>query len=100
MVTGSNKGIGFFIALQLGMSGLFQNILLACRDEARGCEAASTMQQTVGDRAVIKYTPLILGEHQSHIDVKNRIEQEYGKLNLLVNNAAMAFKGTYPDSLP
>lgn len=96
VVTGSNKGIGFFIALQLGLSGLFQNVILACRDQHRGQVAAEKMAKTVGDKASISYAPLTLGDHDSHVSFRNHMEREFGKIDVLVNNAAFAYKGADP----
>lgn len=97
VVTGSNKGIGFFIALQLGLSGLFQNVILACRDAQRGQVAAQEMSRTIGDKgASVSYSQLTLGDHDSHVAFRNRMDQEYGKIDVLVNNAAFAFKGSDP----
>lgn len=96
VVTGSNKGIGFFIALQLGMSGLFRNVILACRDEQRGKAAALKMAETIGDKATVSYAPLTLGSHESHVAFANQMEREFGKVDVLVNNAAFAYKGSDP----
>lgn len=98
VVTGSNKGIGFFIALQLGLSGLFQNIILACRDAQRGQAAANEMMKTIGPgkHVSVSFAPLTLGDHESHLNFRNFMEQDFGKCDVLVNNAAFAFKGSDP----
>ena len=96
VVTGSNKGIGFFIALQLGLSGLFKNVILACRDEQRGQAAAQEMGKTIGDKATVSYAPLTLGDHASHVAFRDKMERDFGKIDVLVNNAAFAFKGADP----
>jgi len=96
VVTGSNKGIGFFIALQLGLSGLFQNVILACRDQQRGQEAVSEMAKTIGDKATVSYAPLTLGDDESHVAFRNLMEKDFGKVDVLVNNAAFAYKGADP----
>lgn len=96
VVSGANKGIGFFIALQLGLSGLFRNVILACRDEQRGTAAATQIAAQVGDKATVSYAPLTLGDHESHVAFRNYMEKEFGKCDVLVNNAAFAFKGSDP----
>jgi NAD(P)-dependent dehydrogenase (short-subunit alcohol dehydrogenase family) len=45
VVTGANKGIGYCIALQLGLTGLFSHIILACRDASRAALAVASLQQ-------------------------------------------------------
>eukprot|EP00591_Stephanopyxis_turris_P000779 CAMPEP_0195514774 /NCGR_PEP_ID=MMETSP0794_2-20130614/6057_1 /TAXON_ID=515487 /ORGANISM="Stephanopyxis turris, Strain CCMP 815" /LENGTH=298 /DNA_ID=CAMNT_0040643089 /DNA_START=31 /DNA_END=924 /DNA_ORIENTATION=+ len=100
-VTGANKGIGFYIALQLASSGLFRNIILGCRDPDRGQAAVREItNQLVGgmDTPIpeISYLPLEVGNSSSHSDFKQKIEKNFGKLDVLVNNAATAFKGSDP----
>ena len=99
-VTGANKGIGFFIALHLATSGLFGSVLLGCRDSARGQKAvADIIDQGKGRIAPgteIKYLPLIVGDTQSHESFYTSIHDTYGKLDLLVNNAGVAFKQADP----
>lgn len=96
VVTGSNKGIGFFVALQLGMSGMFQSVILACRDVVRGQDAVEKIQKVVGGTVNVSYAPLTLGDHQSHVTLKEKMETEFGKVDVLVNNAAMAYKNSDP----
>lgn len=107
-VTGSNKGIGFFIALQLASSGLFSNVILGCRDPTRGEKAVSDIQKEMlrkvdGGAATsnsspchISYLPLSLGDKNSHELFQQQLESSFGRLDVLVNNAATAFKGSDP----
>jgi carbonyl reductase 1 len=95
VVTGSNKGIGFFIALQLGLSGLFQDLILACRDASRGQAAALEIQKSLSNTRV-SYAPLTLGDYKSHADFLNYMQDTFGKCDVLVNNAAIAYKGSDP----
>jgi carbonyl reductase 1 len=96
VVTGSNKGIGFFIAVQLGLSGLFENVILACRDEQRGLTAVQDAIKAIGNKAKVSYAPLTLGDHDSHVAFRQKMEQDFGKVDVLVNNAGFAFKGADP----
>ena len=90
VVTGANKGIGYFIALQLGMSGLFSNIILGCRDPSRGGIAASEMNEMAGGKAHFQYIPLTIGDTASHRSFFQQMQQEFGKVDVLVNNAGFA----------
>jgi carbonyl reductase 1 len=102
VITGANKGVGFFIALQLATCGLFQHVLLACRDSARGQEAVAKIiglaTTLTNHRQVtntnISYLPLTLGNVESHRALRESLEKEYGKIDCLVNNAAIAFKAS------
>lgn len=96
VVTGSNKGIGYFIALQLGMSGLFGRIILGCRDANRGQLAASEMNKIAGEKAKFEFAQLTIGDADSHASFHKRMEEEFGKVDVLVNNAAFAYKGSDP----
>jgi carbonyl reductase 1 len=96
VVTGSNKGIGYFIALQLGLSGLFQHVLLGCRDTSRAEDAVNRLKaEFTSDVAVSSY-PLTLGDQNSHQEFAQHVADTFGKCNVLVNNAATAYKGADP----
>ncbi len=96
VVTGANKGIGYFIALQLGLSGLFSKIILGCRDATRGNFAATELNKIAAVTAEFQYMPLTIGDPDSHASFYQRIEQEFGKVDVLVNNAGFAYKGSDP----
>lgn len=96
VVTGANKGIGYFIALQLGLSGLFGKIIIGCRDPNRGAIAASEMNEIAGGKAHFQYMPLTIGDKASHNSFFQRMQEEFGKVDVLVNNAGFAYKGSDP----
>jgi carbonyl reductase 1 len=97
VVSGSNQGVGFFIALQLALSGKFGNVILGCRNEQRGIEAMQKIQSQVDPELCrVNYEPLVLGDPGSHSAFAQRMEQEFGKVDVLINNAAIAFKGADP----
>lgn len=99
VVTGSNKGIGYFIALQLGLSGLFEHIILGCRDVSRGQAALDKMIPLLPSTVTASFLPLTIGDRQSHLAFRDRLESllsPNAKVDVLVNNAAIAFKGSDP----
>jgi carbonyl reductase 1 len=104
LVTGANKGIGFCIAVQLALSGLFSHIVLGCRDPTRGDAAVSQIQAQLKTASLpssasstnISCLPLTLGDKQSHQKLRQSLEEQFGKVDVLVNNAAMAYKGADP----
>lgn len=117
VVTGANKGIGYFIALQLGLSGLFSDVIIGCRDAHRGTVASRELQEIVGKHSTIRvqnsvtdddvtcprmppttirYFPLTIGDVDSHSQFCQRMEEEFGMVDVLVNNAGFAYKGSDP----
>jgi carbonyl reductase 1 len=108
VITGSNKGIGYYIALQLALSGLFEQIILACRDPQRASVAVQSIQQqllltatstasnTISSPVTVTSQSLILGDVNSHTEFATVIEQKYGKIDCLINNAGFAYKNSDP----
>jgi NAD(P)-dependent dehydrogenase (short-subunit alcohol dehydrogenase family) len=88
VVTGANKGVGYHIAAQLVASNLFGTVVLACRDPARGLAAA---KEVGGD-----FLPLTVGDPQSAQAFAAAVSENFGRCDVLVNNAAVAFKNSDP----
>lgn len=84
LITGANKGLGYEISRQLGKLGI--TILVAARDKKRGLAAAEKLK-TEG----IDAHPVILDvTHEPSITrAATFIEQEYGRLDILINNAGL-----------
>jgi len=88
LITGANKGIGKEIARQLGAQGL--TVLIGARDTGRGAEAAAELkQQGIKAHAV----PLDVTDGASIDAAAKMIESDYGRLDVLVNNAGIALDG-------
>lgn len=105
VVTGSNKGIGYFIGLHLATSGLFEHVILACRNIQLGTAAVESMESELIKKSLTMDTirtvkvsshPLTISDTDSHQEFVNYIEKTYGKVDCLVNNAAIAFKSKDP----
>ncbi|WP_426287457.1 SDR family oxidoreductase [Luteibacter sp. E-22] len=92
LVTGANKGIGLEVARQLGKAG--HRILLGARDEARGREAAKTLQAEGID---VRFVAVDLTNAASLTAAAADIEANEGRVDVLVNNAAIALQN---DGLP
>ncbi len=88
LITGANKGIGKEIARQLGAKGM--TVLLGARDEGRGGEAATELKQQGLDARAVR---LDVTNQASIDEAVQRIEGEFGRLDVLVNNAGIALDG-------
>jgi NAD(P)-dependent dehydrogenase (short-subunit alcohol dehydrogenase family) len=84
LVTGANKGIGKEIARQLGAAGF--TVLAGSRDLARG-EAAA--KELVAEGYEVEAVQLEVTDEASVRAAAGRIEAEFGRLDVLVNNAAI-----------
>jgi NAD(P)-dependent dehydrogenase (short-subunit alcohol dehydrogenase family) len=85
LVTGANKGIGFEIARQLGQGGMF--VYLGARNQERGEKAAAIL---TGEGLTVKPLVLDVTDAGSIAAAVSVLEQEQGKLDVLVNNAGIA----------
>jgi NAD(P)-dependent dehydrogenase (short-subunit alcohol dehydrogenase family) len=94
-VTGANKGIGLEIARQLathhGMT-----VLIGVRDEARGREAADKLRaEGLDARPIVRDVT----DQQTIAAAARQIETEFGRLDVLVNNAGVGLDRVPPSQL-
>ncbi|XP_066478253.1 carbonyl reductase [NADPH] 1-like [Tiliqua scincoides] len=96
VVTGSNKGIGFAIvrALCKQFSG---DIYITSRDIERGKEAVAKLQEE-GLKPL--FHQLDINDLQSICTLRDFLKEKYGGLNVLINNAGIAFKVADPTPFP
>jgi NAD(P)-dependent dehydrogenase (short-subunit alcohol dehydrogenase family) len=88
LVTGGNKGIGFEIARQLSEAGYC--VLLGARNPILGEAAAGALE---GGRGDVRFLELDLGRPETIHDAVDRIEEEFQRLDVLVNNAGVVDPG-------
>lgn len=83
-ITGANRGIGFETALRLAEKDI--TVILGARDKAKGEEAAKKIQDK--GFSVIPYQFDIdnLADHKKAYEYINK---EFGKLDILINNAGI-----------
>jgi NAD(P)-dependent dehydrogenase (short-subunit alcohol dehydrogenase family) len=84
LVTGANKGIGFEVAAGLGRRGF--TVLLGARDGARGRAAAERLRDRELD---VRYVALDVNDDESVGAAAREIDDDFGHLDVLVNNAAI-----------
>jgi NAD(P)-dependent dehydrogenase (short-subunit alcohol dehydrogenase family) len=96
LVTGANKGIGYEIARGLGESGV--TVLVGARDGQRGAVAA---EKLAAEGITAVPVELDVTDPVSISDAAARIEREYGKLDVLINNAGILLeRGQKPSGVP
>ncbi len=88
LITGANKGIGKEIARQLGAQGII--VLVGARDIGRGEEAAAELKANGADA---HFVPLDVTDPASIAAAASQVENNFGRLDVLVNNAGIALDG-------
>ncbi|MGP4028139.1 SDR family NAD(P)-dependent oxidoreductase [Actinomadura sp. 3N407] len=88
LVTGANKGIGRAAAEQL--AGLGMTVLIGARDERRGEEAAAALRAAGGDAHAVT---LDVTDQATARAAAERIRERFGRLDVLINNAAITGSG-------
>ncbi|XP_072945797.1 carbonyl reductase [NADPH] 1-like [Epargyreus clarus] len=93
VVTGANKGIGF--AIVRGLCKRFEGVVyLTSRDVERGKEAVA---QLATEGLKPSYHQLDITDRKSIEVFRDYLKGKYGGIDVLVNNAAIAFKSNAPD---
>ncbi|MGW5436465.1 SDR family oxidoreductase [Nocardia asteroides] len=96
LVTGGNKGLGRETVRRLG--GLGWQVLLAARDVGRGTQAAA---EFVADGLDVRFVPLDVTCDESVAAAAETVRARAGRLDVLINNAAVAGPRTAPgDTVP
>lgn len=85
LITGANKGIGFETARLLATRG--RTVLLGVRDEERGRVAEKALRE---DGADARFVQLDVTDEASVRRAAEWVEAEFGRLDVLVNNAGIA----------
>jgi NAD(P)-dependent dehydrogenase (short-subunit alcohol dehydrogenase family) len=88
LVTGANRGIGYAISRQLGEQKI--TVILAARDPNKGLEACARLQPEGLD---VHYQRLDVQDEKSIKAAIERIRQQFGRLDVLVNNAGIMIDG-------
>lgn len=83
-VTGGNRGIGLAICRGLAARGV--GVLLTARDAGKGEAAAAALRK---EDLPVRFHPLDASDEKSIEALAAFIEKEYGRLDILVNNAAI-----------
>jgi NAD(P)-dependent dehydrogenase (short-subunit alcohol dehydrogenase family) len=87
LVTDGNRGIGFESCRQLARSGF--TVLLTARDSNSGSTAVNKLVNNEGLDIIFFLLDVTNKDHIKNISIQ--VEQQYGSLNVLVNNAAILY---------
>lgn len=94
LISGANKGIGYEVARGLGAKKV--KVLVGARDEGRGKAAVDTLRSEGADARFVK---LDVTEPSTVKAAAEWIEKEFGRLDILINNAGIAEWGTTPSTV-
>ncbi|KAF2732796.1 putative carbonyl reductase [Polyplosphaeria fusca] len=91
LVTGANRGIGLELARTLARDHGF-HVLLGSRSQQSGVSAVKTLKD---EGLSVEGITVDLGSDDTIIAAAKEVEQKYGKLDVLVNNAAINLDHTW-----
>ena len=89
LITGANRGIGFETARQLAQKGI--KVLVGARSEENGKEAEAKLKAEGLDA---EFVLLDVDDAKTHASAAKYIEENYGKLDILINNAAISLESS------
>ncbi|CAL9176153.1 unnamed protein product [Musa hybrid cultivar] len=97
LVTGANKGIGLEICRQLLSKGVM--VILTARDEQRGLAAIANLQASGASDSDVLFHQLDVADSASVASLADFVRDQFGKLDVLVNNAAVSGLALSPEIL-
>jgi NAD(P)-dependent dehydrogenase (short-subunit alcohol dehydrogenase family) len=83
-ITGGNRGLGLETARQLGKMGI--KAVIGSRDLEKGKKVAATLRAEGADVEAIRFD---LTQPAHYQEAYNYFDKQYGKLDILINNAAI-----------
>ncbi len=86
LITGGSRGIGFGIAIALAKEG-YDLAINGVREESKVQEA---LQQLRNSGVDVIYCQGDISNHESRLSIIEKVQAEFGQLNVLVNNAGVA----------
>ncbi|KAK3331404.1 putative short chain dehydrogenase/reductase [Apodospora peruviana] len=101
LITGASSGIGLETVALLAQTSPDFEILLGSRSLEKGTKALETLQTTHGDslKGTISVIQIDVTDTKSILSAREQIESEYGKLDVLINNAGIIVTKPLVDTL-
>lgn len=93
VVTGANRGLGFETAKELAQKGY--TVVLTARDSRKGEEASTKL---AAQKLDVHFHPLDVTMPQSIRSFRDWLEKEFGRVDVLVNNAGIFLDGDKDDT--
>ncbi len=87
-ITGANRGLGLQTARELGKLGIV--VVIGSRDPEKGKTAAATLRS---EGIAAESLRCDVTKPEDHRAVRDHFERRYGKLDILINNAAVMMEG-------
>jgi NAD(P)-dependent dehydrogenase (short-subunit alcohol dehydrogenase family) len=94
VVTGANRGIGLAASYQLAKQGIY--VILTSRDAVKG---KATVEKLQAEGLEVGYHPLDVADSASVQQLTQYVRDQYGHLEILVNNAGVALDFTDNSSI-
>jgi NAD(P)-dependent dehydrogenase (short-subunit alcohol dehydrogenase family) len=91
VVTGGNRGIGFEICRQLAARGA--RVVLTARKPAAGTAA---VKKLAAQKLAVGFHPLDVTDGSSIVALRDSLQDAYGHLDVLINNAGIIAKAEAP----
>ena len=88
LITGGNKGLGHEMAKQLAQQGV--TVVLAARDQTKGEAAVESLRQEGLD---VRFLKLDVTNKRDYAAATAFLEKNFGKLDILINNAGISADG-------
>ena len=88
LITGANKGLGLEMGRQLGQAGV--TVVLTARDPQKGEAAAGKLR---GEGLDVRFLKLDVTRGEDRAAAASFLEAEFGRLDILINNAGISGDG-------
>lgn len=89
LVTGCNKGIGYYIARGLCQKGF--TVVMGCRDTAKASEAEAKLKTEIPE-AILHHVRIDMENPSTFGDAASSVRENFGPaIDVLVNNAGIAY---------